>query len=326
MNKDSKEKEWKATSKVSNELDLDADISNLNDDESFVPIEEAEKEPLTEEEKKDIRKKLSFLLIIVFLVLVALVIILIFNPFASKPNDSNNNTTTEKNKTENADSKAITELTDGEISLTNKEVQTLTKEILYKQYDYYENDTLALFTTDNTYINNISDKDKLFLVAKTSDFTSLMNNKITTNDVCKTIITISKEEIDTILNSRFNTSLLVYEPFIYNIYENEEYYRTIRFVYENGSYVGSCYAPNENITTSTQQSIVSATKDKKQLYIDVKVVFVNQTGIYKDSNFTTLITDQNQSFEEYIKQGNTYRYTYDISGTSYSLINVSLLK
>ena len=43
-----REKEWKATSKIQIESNIDSDISNLNDDDSFLPVEQQEKEPLSE--------------------------------------------------------------------------------------------------------------------------------------------------------------------------------------------------------------------------------------------------------------------------------------
>ena len=226
----------------------------------------------------------------------------------------------------NKETASITEFNDGDVTLNNKEIKELISEILFVQYDYYENNTNTIFEKESVYINNLTNKDKLFLASKTSDFDSLIKKRITIETLCDTGVNISKKEIDTILEDRFNTSVEVYEPFTYNIYIKDKYEKTVRFTYENDKYIGTCYTSTNTIETSTQQKVVSATKNKKQLYIDVKVVFVNQTGIYKDPSFTTLITTGNESFEEYIEKGNTYRYTYDLSGTSYSLTNVSLLK
>lgn len=328
MNKEQNDKGWQAKSKLKDDLrttvGIDADISNLNSDDSFKPIGEEEKEPLTEEEKKDIRKKLFFLVAMVIVVLILFVVVLFFNPLPKKGN--NTNTTKQPETTIDEEKAALTELKDGEVKLSNKELQELTEEILYVQYDYYENNTFSIYEKENTYINNLNNQDKLFLLSKTNDFTSLMLKKDMLKDTCEKEITISKKDIDKILEDRLNTTVDIYEPFTYHIYENNKYQTTLRFTYQNETYTGTCYTFNTMINKSTQQKVVSAEKNKKQLYIDVKVVFINQTGIYKDPSFTTLIATENESFEEYIKKGNTYRYTYDISGTSYSLTNVSLLK
>ena len=326
MNQEQKDKGWQAKSKVQVDIQnkIDADISNLNDDDSFKPVDENAKEPLTEEEVKSIRRKLFFLVGLVGIVLITFVIALFFNPFTGKDNKETPVKKPEANI--NKETASITEFNDGDVTLNNKEIKELISEILFVQYDYYENNTNTIFEKENVYINNLTNKDKLFLASKTSDFDSLIKKRITIETLCDTGVNISKKEIDTILEDRFNTSVEVYEPFTYNIYIKDKYEKTVRFTYENDKYIGTCYTSTNTIETSTQQKVVSATKNKKQLYIDVKVVFVNQTGIYKDPSFTTLITTGNESFEEYIEKGNTYRYTYDLSGTSYSLTNVSLLK
>ena len=326
MNKEQKDKGWQAKSKVQDDIQnkIDADISNLNNDDSFKPVDENAKEPLTEEEIKNIRKKLFFLVGLVGIVLIAFVVALFINPFSKK--DKKTTPIKQEETTINQETAPITEFKDGDVTLNNKELKELISEILYTQYDYYENNTNSIYEKESIYINNLTDKDKLFLSSKTNDFDSLVKKKITIETLCDTGVNITKKEIDTILEDRFNTSVEVYEPFTYNIYIKEKYEKTIRFTYENDKYIGTCYTSTNTIETSTQQSVVSATKNKKQLYIDVKVVFINQTGIYKDPTYTTLITAGNESFEEYIEKGNTYRYTYDLSGTSYSLTNVSLLK
>ena len=86
MTINNKGQNWKSIRNVKDELNDDADISNLNDDDSFVPMIEKNKEPLTDEEKKDIRKRIFCSLIIVFIVLIGLILVLIFNPFKKERN------------------------------------------------------------------------------------------------------------------------------------------------------------------------------------------------------------------------------------------------
>ncbi|MBE6150367.1 MAG: hypothetical protein E7162_00920 [Firmicutes bacterium] len=322
-----REKEWKSTAKVQIEANMDSDISNLNDDDSFLPIEEQEKEPLSEEEKKEVRKKLFFLLVVIIVVLLGLLIVLIFNPFDTNTSKKEKETENKEETPKSDNEKPVTELEDGDIPPANYEIKALEKEIINLKYDYYENDTLAIYKTGNMDIKNLTDKNKLFLVTKTNDFASLIKNKTTIEEACNSDIIIEQKAIDEILKNRFSTTVVNYDEFTYNFYTNDEYQKTIKFIY-NGSnaYVGKCYNYTNQINTFTQQELQSATKDKTKLYIDVKVVFISENGVFKDPNFTTLITNQNQSFEQYIKNGSTYRYTYDISGSSYSLLNVSLLK
>lgn len=333
MNKNNREKVWKATAEKNNVNFVD-DISNLNNDNSFAPInEEEERQPLTEEEKEEVRKKLFVLLIVIVAVLIFLIVVLIFDPFKSKKeNNKKENQTEEKQEQEKPAEPEepkkdnLASLQDGEIVLTNKEIQILINEIQYRHEEYFENDTLFLFKTDKTNITTLSDTNKLFLMSKTSEFNSLVKKSINENNLCGNKITIDAKSIQGILKDRFNTSLTKNENFIYSYYKDEIFIKTYKFVYANGNYEGSCYTPSTNINQLAEQQVIKATKDGTKLYIDAKVVFIKENGIYKDPTFKTIITKNGAQTDNYINSGNTYRYTYDISGVNYILTDVSLSK
>jgi len=332
MMKNEREKNWKATSQVNVDKNNDEDILNLNDDESFAPIEEEEKEPLSDEEKKEIRKKLFFLLVVIILVLAGLLIVLIANPFqkeASKKEEKEEETIEEKPEEPEetiSPETAIKDLENGAVQLNNLQLQALEKEITVNSHDFFENDTVSLYAMDNTDIKTITDNHKLFLVSKTNDFKTLVESKFTNEDICNSNIIIAKTDIDKILNDRFNTTINKYDPFTYNIYVDDSYHKTIKFVYQNETYIGSCYTLQKISDSYAQQKVTSATKKDNQLYIDAKVVFINKTGVYKEPNFNTLITNVSQTFDEYIDKGNVYRYTYEINNDTFSLTNISLQK
>lgn len=324
-----KEKEWKATTKVENKPNENSDIMNLNDDGSFVPIEENEREPLTEEEKKEVRKKLFFLLVTIIVVLIGLLIVLIFNPFSSNSNNKNkdnNNNIVDEEDNKQEEGKTIFELEDGPIELENAEIRMLKNEITFLSNDFYENNTIEFYLKDSNDIKDLSDKNKLFLIAKTKEFESLIHQTEFTSTICDTNINIEKIKIDNILNKRFNSSVTNYEPFLYNVYSEGNYYKTIKFTLENDTYIGKCYELNTKIENLAQQNVISATKDNDKLYIDAKVVFIKEDGVYKDPSFNNPITKENQAFEQYIQHGNTYRYTYNITNNAYTLTNISLVK
>ena len=332
MNKNNREKVWKATAEK-NSINFVDDISNLNNDDSFAPInEEEERQPLTEEEKEEVRKKLFVLLIVIVAVLIFLVVVLIFDPFSSKQDTNKKDNDTEEKEEQKEDpeepkQETLATLPDGEIKLTNSEIQIIINEIEYKTNEYYENETLFLYKADNTNITTLTDANKLFLLSKTSDFNSLVKKSINDNNLCGTKIVIDAKSINGILNDRFNTSIKKYESFNYSYFKEETFISTYKFVYNNGNYEGSCHTPNTNVNQLAQQQVVKATKEGKKLYIDAKVVFVKENGVYKDPTFKTLITNNKAAMlDDYINSGNTYRYTYDISGINYILTNVSLLK
>ena len=332
MNKNSREKAWKATAEK-NSINFVDDISNLNNDDSFAPInEEEERQPLTEEEKAEVRKKLFILLIVIVAVLIFLLVVLIFDPFSSKENIKKKDNDTEE-KVEDEDEKeeekdpTLASLPDGAIELTNKEIQTLMNEIQYETNEYYENDTISLYLSGNTNISALNNANKLFLMTKTADFNSLVKKSINDNNLCGNKIILETSSVQSILKDRFNTAVTTYDNFIYSYYKEGTYITTYKFTNVNGTYEGSCYTPSNVVNQLSQQQVVKATKEGNKLYIDAKVVFVKEDGVYKDPTFKTLITsDKTAVFEYYINSGNTYRYTYDISGVNYILTNVSLLK
>lgn len=329
MAKNDREKEWKATASIHNSYD---DINNLNDSEDFAPIvEQEEVKTLSDEEKIEVRKKLFVLLVLIILALLFMLVMLIFDPFKSNnkkeetPKEENNPTQKEEVKTDQE--KSISELNDGLIINDNIELNSITKEIIYQKDEYYDNDTLALFKTNQTKISSLTDLDKLFLVSKTNEFNTLVKEKNTKNDICNSNITISTSEIQKILTERFNTSVKEYVNFNYSYYDNGNFISNIKFTIKDNNYVGTCYKSKEKISSVSEQQFVSATKEKNNLYIDVRIVFINSKGVYKDPTLKTLITnDVKATSNDYMPKGNIYRYLYTYNNGKYVLQGVQLLK
>ncbi len=331
--KSDKEKKWQENSKMINDpnrkiFDND-DIYNLNDGE-FAPIEEKEEKiPLTEEEKKEVRKKLFILLVLIGIALIILVIILIFNPFGGdeKMDKEPEKPIVEENDID-YDEVAIKDLEDGQIPNTNKELKQLLNENIYRVADSYGYDIIAIYKNDKNVIDKLSDQNKLLLLTKTQDFKDLFKEKIKDVDICSSNIKITNLEINDILNRKFHTSLSKYENFIYYYYEDSEFKASVNFTWQKDGYIVKCFNGQSDVKQLVEQSYVSATKEDDDLYIDIKVVFINKNGIYKDSNFKTLITklDQTNDNTNYMSSANTYRYTYKWADTGYYLTEIDLLK
>lgn len=336
MKKNEREENWKSISKKVKDVNNNVfdDINNLNEDDSFSPIEEVEeKVPLTEEEKKSVRKKLFILLIIIIIVIIALITIRIIEPYSNK--ETNNDETEEAKDNESDENEEkideaetlILELEDGVISSTNYELISLIDEIKYNLREYYVNDTIELFKNNNTNISTLTNRKKLFLVSKTKEFNTLISNQMTGESLCDNNIIIGISDIDKILKDRFNTNVTAYEQFAYSYYFEKEFVNNIIFTKKDNNYIGTCSNTTNKIVQLSEQKFISATKKDNKIYIDMKVVFIKESGVYKDPSFTTLITnDVQKTEEEYFLKANTYRYTYDITDTNYVLTNVSLLK
>ena len=329
MAKNDREKEWKATSTANNFYD---DINNLNDSEDFAPIVEKEEvKVLTDEEKIEVRKKLFVLLVLIILALLFMLVVLIFDPFKSsnKSEESNKkeNEPAQKEEVKTDQEKKIRELSDGLIGNDNLELNSLIKEIIYQKEEYYDNDTLALFKTDQTKISSLTDLNKLFLVSKTSDFNNLVKEKNIKNDICNSNIIISTNEIQNILTEHFNTNVKEYVPFNYTYYDNNNFISNLKFTLKDNNYIGTCYKSQEKISSVVEQQFVSATKENDNLYIDVRIVFINAKGVYKDPTLKTLITnDVTMTSDDYMSKGNIYRYLYTYNNDKYVLKGVQLLK
>lgn len=338
MQKDDREKSWKATAKNSADLKKsmqDADISNLNIDNDFEPVDEEEKAPLTEEEKIDIRKKLFMLLMIIIVALFIMVIMLFFSPSnsSSKKDDKDDDQTeVDENKDEDKEEVdpvdlPLTQLPDGAITNGNVELNRLIDEVVYNYYELYDKDTVSLFKNDSVDIATTSNSNKLLLASKTTDFQTVLTDIVKDREnLCSESIVIPTSTMAKILEERLKTTVTKYENFVYSYYDEEDYVSNIRFVLEGDNYVGSCYTATKDVKEISEQSFLSATKEENNVYLDFQVAFINLNGVYKDPNFKTLITDDTSVVStQYMQQANTYRYTFDISD-NYSLTNIKLLK
>lgn len=329
MTKYNHEQMWQETS-ATNKNDSYDDINNLNDSNDFVPIDKnAQVKILTDEEKQELRKKLFILLILIVLTLFIMITLFFFEPLKSnnkeKSSEKETDMTQQEEKTDQE--KKISELSDGLIVNDNIELNSLIKEIIYQNEEYYDNDTIVLFKNDQTKISSLTDLNKLFLVSKTDDFNNLIKEKNTINDICNNNIAIHTSEIQRILTERFNTNVKEYVTFNYSYYDNGNFISNIKFTLKNDNYVGTCYKSNEKISSIPKQEFVSATKEKNNLYIDVRIVFINATAVYKDPSLKALITnDVNATSDEYMSKGNIYRYLYTYNNGKYVLQGVQLLK
>jgi len=341
MHKESREKAWKATSKartkpINKNISTDADIVNLNKDNEFIPFEEdieiEEKIPLTEEEKKEVRKKLFILLIAIVITLIIMIIMLIFDPFGSSDKKDDKETDKpiveeNKNDEDKDKNKTLKDVKDGKVSLQHADVVKLVELIEFNSNEYKYNDTPSLYSTSPILISKISNKNKLFLTSKSDTFKELFKTKIANDDVCASELNIPTTEMNKIVKKVLNTEVSEYVSFYYSYYEGNSYVKDILFTKQNDLYIGKCLTDQPTPKSIVQQQFLGATKEKNKLYIDVKIVFANQSGVYKDPNFKTLITnDKNLELDKYISEGNTYRHTFDISSDNYYLENISLLK
>lgn len=337
MHKESREQAWKATSKARTKPineQYDADIVNLNKDNDFIPLEEdveiEEKAPLTEEEKKEVRKKLFILLIAIVIALIIMIIMLVFDPFAASGKDDKDTdkpVVTEKDKDEEQEGKTLKTMKDGSVSITHEEVVKLIEMIEFNSHDHMFNDTIAIYKAVPFNVSKISNKNKLFLTSKSEEFKEVFKNKIVNDNICASELNITTTEMANLVKDVLNTEVSEHISFTYSYYEGDSFVKDIQFTKQNDLYIGKCLGNQVTPKGIIQQQITGATKENNKLHIDIVTVFANQNGVYKDPNFKTLITDdKTATIDKYISSGTTYRHTFDLSTDNYYLESISLLK
>ena len=104
----------------------------------------------------------------------------------------------------------------------------------------------------------------------------------------------------------------------------------MEFKYDNNRYIGKCIEYEiEPISTVATSILSTATKEKDYIYLDVKVIFQNENGVYKDAALTTKISDvYNEEYElNYYASGSLYRIYYKYNDNKdYFLEKIELMQ
>lgn len=275
-------------------------------------------------ELMDVRKKLIILLIL--LVIGGVVIFaLLLNPFNTKVKDKNNdkdNIHEEKNEDNNEENYI------GQISLDDDTVEKLNNWIDFSAEDAMKMDVFSLYNNDVTEIKNLSNDTKMFLLTKNDSFSNLLKDLqieeyITT--CAENGLLVSKENFDNLVISVFGDNILEYSNinYLYSSANLGEKKITLNFV--NDNYILKCneFSLNETIVKFVQQRAVKAMKTETGIDIYKQVVFINQSGVYKDPTFSTLITnDKYADKTDYISRGTTYKYVFNNKDNNYYLSKI----
>ena len=227
MRKESREKAWKATSQartkpINEKTNIDADIVNLNHNNDFIPVtEEIEAEeiiPLTEEEKREVRKKLFILLVAIVIALVVMIIMLIFDPFGGKEKNKDKDkpiVQEEKEDDKEDKKKSLKDMKDGTVSLAHEELVKLIEIVEFNRNENLFNDTVSFFSTTPVLTSKLSNKNKLFLTTKSEKFKKMFETKITNNNVCSSELNIPTTEMSKLVKKVLNTEISEHVSFVY---------------------------------------------------------------------------------------------------------------
>ena len=283
------------------------------------------------EELTLVRKKLVFLLGGV-IVAGIIIIVLLLEPFSFKKDNKNNKPNIDGEEINNNINKEDESYT-GELDLSDQLVQKLVGTIDFTNQDFKTIDLFPLYEKDAVEIKDISNDIKLHLLTRSQDFYDMLRD----NGIDKYIETcdsnglvIDKSKIESVVTSLFGpNAVLEYKNINYLYSIGYEINKKITLTYANNQYLVKCneFTENNTVTKFVQQQTNKAIGLDNSIEVYQYVVFINETGVYKEPNFKTLITNnKNDKIPDYISKGNTYKYTFSKNGNSYYLSKIELVK
>ena len=281
------------------------EMKKVNESFSSLPTQLPKHVNNSPEDLKEIQMK--FLKLSVGLLLLTVIFVLLFiysdNLFGVKKKDtntmSNNENTTEINESVNnntTEEKNLNELENGKIDLSNSKLDSLYSMFGNYTYDYFLLDNSFLYNKDKVLSSDLTNNQLLFLVSRTEEFKKILEDtKLTTqSEVCSKngVINIDRNKLDQILLNRFNRANIKIESFNSSYYVNNEFITYIKFNLDDAVYKSACF--NDIIVSPkviTESLVSSAEKKDNTIILNIKTVFINENGIYKDYNLKNKISD-----------------------------------
>ena len=276
-------------------------------------------------ELKEVQKKLVLLLTGIVIVGV-IVLVIIINPFKYF-NIKSKSTVKEEEKTEVVKDESIPL---GEIELSNKIVYELNNRVRFDANDFYSIDLFPLYVNDVTEISSVSDDIKLYLFKKSTIFNDIFRD-IDIESFLQTCnpegLKLPKEKFDEVFANFYGPNINYIPQNINYLYLSDKIEaKKITLSYENETFVIRCNEYNNNNATITkyiQQDLTKAVKTKNSIELYQNIVFIKETGVYKDPNFNQLITnDPLTKQEDYISKGSLYKYTFIEDNDNYYLSKI----
>lgn len=304
-----------------NKKNKKVEIINFND---VVETKEVKKK-LTEEEKEEIKKKLTRLLFSL-VIFGTLFITILFSTNLFKSN--NKKDTKEQNTKEETVEEAKKELPTGEIELSNSGIEKYKNILTINQYDTLFNPTLKnmFLTTDFSKLDN---NNKLYLASKSETFIKYLTNAGMLNheyecnkagviEFDSSVMKKSMEEVFgpnvTYQNDNFNYMYYINNTLI-NVYD---------ITFSNNKYKMTC---NKNYSTTLdlliQEKTEKITNNNNKLIFEVKAVFITKDGVYSNPKTTNLITnDSTTTYNTYMAKGTTYKFVFNKENDNYYLSGI----
>lgn len=287
------------------------------------------------EELASVRKKLMFLFVGVVIAGI-LIIVLLLSPLPfgkDNKNDKLNSNGDDVNENVNNENSSEDGLYIGEIELNEPIVLSLEEIVEFTTDDFKNIDLFPLYQKDVLEVKDIPNDIKLYMLIRNGGFYNLLkdNGVGTYVETCDSKgIVIDTNKIDQLSKNLFGQeTTLEYKSINYRYYVSYGVSEKITLTYENNQYLAKCsdFKENNNLNKFVQQKTQKVIGTESAIEMYQYVVFINETGVYKDTDFKTLITnDKSAEMSEYIDKGNTYKYTFSKNENKYYLSKIELVK
>lgn len=264
---------------------------------------------------KEIQKKFVILGIVLLILILIFIYLFIYSDYIfgnkSNKNEQVETEVIEKEKVE----KTLSELDDGNIDISNSELMDLYSIFNNSIYDYLMFDSTFLYKYDSMLVSKLNTNQLLYLMSKTPEFSNIIDEfgLISEAELCykDSTISIEKTKLDEILLKRFNRANVNFNQFNVAYYINKQFITYFNFKYNDGAYKSTCF--NKKLVDSkiiTQSLADKAEKKGDTITIDLKVVFINNNGIYSDITLKNKIKSSNDDIDDvldYITEGSVYK-------------------
>lgn len=285
--------------------------------------QDIKKSEMSQEEKQKVRKQMWMLLLLTVVTMMCSILI-IFNPF----NKNNNNNSVITNNNNN------NELTIGEIDINNKIVQELNERVELSVLDLYYVDTFEYFKHDFIEVKNLPQDLQLHLVEKNNLFVSLLLNNGLLNYVygCKEEgLELPLEQVETVIQKTLGKDTIMMSDFSKTLhYSNIPNASNLVFSKKGNKYIVNCNGKvlKNDLVKYPYQFLTEAFVIENGIELYYKVVFIDGEKVYKDSNFSMLITEsKGLNNNNYVYDGSTYKYTfYKYDQKNYYLSTIENIK
>lgn len=278
------------------------------------------------EDLKEIQKKFFKLTIVLVVLIVVFIYLFIYSDYIfgnKKVNDKKENEVTETEKTDVEEEKTLSDLDDGVINISNPELMNLYSMFSNSTYDYFIYDSTFLYKNKIVLSSNLNSVQLLALMTKTPEFNQLISESNLTSEaeLCYKdgTIVIEKSKLDNIFLKKFNRTSINFTQFNSAYYINNQFVTYFNFKYSNGNYYSYCFNKKlVNAKVITQALADKAVKSGDTITIDLKVVFINDKGIYADPLLKNVIKTSDESVGEmidYIVKGSTYQAIFKENGS-----------